>query len=67
MDAGFILQIDDPRLVSYYMMHPELSVAADCRQWAARRVEAINDSIRDIPPEKVRFYLLQHRCRSAHP
>ena len=26
VDAGFILQIDDPRLVSYYMMNPDLSV-----------------------------------------
>jgi len=59
VDAGFILQIDDPRLVTYYMMHPELSVA-DCRKWAAERVEVINDSIRDIPPEKVRF----HTCYS---
>ena len=59
VDAGFILQLDDPRLVTYYMMHPELSVA-DCRKWAAARVEAINDSIRDIPPEKVRF----HTCYS---
>jgi 5-methyltetrahydropteroyltriglutamate--homocysteine methyltransferase len=57
--AGFILQIDDPRLVSYYMMHPELSVE-DCRKWAEKRVEVINDSIRDIPPEKVRF----HTCYS---
>jgi 5-methyltetrahydropteroyltriglutamate--homocysteine methyltransferase len=57
--AGFILQIDDPRLVSYYMMNPDLSVA-DCRKWAAQRVEVINDSIRDIPPEKVRF----HTCYS---
>jgi 5-methyltetrahydropteroyltriglutamate--homocysteine methyltransferase len=57
--AGFILQIDDPRLVTYYMMNPDLSVA-DCRKWAAERVEAINDSIRDIPPEKVRF----HTCYS---
>ena len=57
--AGFILQIDDPRLVTYYMMNPDLSVA-DCRKWAAQRVEAINDSIRDIPPEKVRF----HTCYS---
>ena len=24
VDAGFILQIDDPRLVSYYMMNPDL-------------------------------------------
>ena len=59
VDAGFILQIDDPRLVTYYMMHPELSVA-DCRKWAAERVEAINDSILDIPPEKIRF----HTCYS---
>ena len=59
VDAGFILQLDDPRLVTYYMMHPELSVA-DCRKWAAARVEATNDSIRDIPPEKVRF----HTCYS---
>ena len=59
VDAGFILQIDDPRLVTYYMMHPELSVA-DCRKWAAERVEVINDSIRDIPPEKIRF----HTCYS---
>ena len=34
VEAGFILQIDDPRLVTYYMMNPGLSVA-DCRKWAA--------------------------------
>jgi 5-methyltetrahydropteroyltriglutamate--homocysteine methyltransferase len=59
VDAGFILQIDDPRLVSYYMMNPDLSVE-DCRKWAEKRVEAINYSIRDIPPEQVRF----HTCYS---
>ena len=59
VDAGFILQIDDPRLITYYMMHPELSVP-DCRKWAAERVEVINDSLRGIPPEKVRF----HTCYS---
>ena len=59
VDAGFILQIDDPRLVTYYMMHPELSVA-DCRKWATARVEAINESLRGIPPERVRF----HTCYS---
>jgi len=59
VDAGFVLQIDDPRLVTQYMMNPDLSIA-DCRKWAARRVEAINYSLRDIPPEKVRF----HTCYS---
>ena len=59
VDAGFILQIDDPRLVTYYMMNPGLSVE-DCRKWAARRVEAINYSLRGIAPEQVRF----HTCYS---
>lgn len=59
VDAGFLLQIDDPRLVTQYMMHPELSVA-DCRTWAARQVEVINEALREIPPEKVRF----HTCYS---
>jgi 5-methyltetrahydropteroyltriglutamate--homocysteine methyltransferase len=59
VDAGFVLQIDDPRLVTQYMMNPDWSVA-DCRKWAAKRVEAINYSLRGIPPEKVRF----HTCYS---
>jgi 5-methyltetrahydropteroyltriglutamate--homocysteine methyltransferase len=59
VDAGFVLQIDDPRLVTQYMMNPDLDVAA-CRRWAARRVEAINYSLRGIPPERVRF----HTCYS---
>ena len=59
VDAGFVLQVDDPRLVTYYMMNPGFSVA-DCRTWAARRVEAINHALRGIPPERVRF----HTCYS---
>jgi 5-methyltetrahydropteroyltriglutamate--homocysteine methyltransferase len=59
VDAGFVLQVDDPRLVTYYMMNPGASVA-DCRAWAARRVEAINHALRGIPPDRVRF----HTCYS---
>jgi 5-methyltetrahydropteroyltriglutamate--homocysteine methyltransferase len=59
VDAGFILQIDDPRLVTYYMMNAGTSVA-DCRSWVAQRVEAINYSLRGIAPEKIRF----HTCYS---
>ena len=31
VDAGFLIQIDDPRLVSYYTLKPDVSVA-DCQQ-----------------------------------
>jgi 5-methyltetrahydropteroyltriglutamate--homocysteine methyltransferase len=61
VDAGFLLQIDDPRLVSYYTLHPDVTVE-QCRQWAAPRVEALNHALRDIPPEKIRF----HTCYSIN-
>jgi 5-methyltetrahydropteroyltriglutamate--homocysteine methyltransferase len=55
VDAGFLVQIDDPRLVTYYIIHPEASVE-DCRKWAELRIAALNHALRDIPPEKIRFH-----------
>ena len=55
VDSGLLLQVDDPRLVTYYISQPQASVE-DCRQWAALRVEALNHALRDIPPERVRFH-----------
>ncbi|HEY1268435.1 MAG TPA: cobalamin-independent methionine synthase II family protein [Candidatus Binatia bacterium] len=53
--AGLLLQVDDPRLVSYYNANPSKSVEQS-RQWADLRVEALNHALRDIPPEKIRFH-----------
>lgn len=55
VDAGFLLQIDDPRLVSYYLVKPDASIA-ECRKWANARVEALNHALRGIPPERVRHH-----------
>lgn len=55
VDAGLLLQIDDPRLVSHYLVSPNASIA-DCRKWANRRVEVLNHALRGIPPEKVRHH-----------
>jgi 5-methyltetrahydropteroyltriglutamate--homocysteine methyltransferase len=53
--AGFILQIDDPRLVTYWMIKPDVSVE-DCRKWAQVRIEALNHALRGIPEEKIRHH-----------
>jgi 5-methyltetrahydropteroyltriglutamate--homocysteine methyltransferase len=53
--AGLLLQVDDPRLVTYYNSNPG-STVEQCRKWAELRVEALNYALRDIPPEKVRFH-----------
>jgi len=55
VDAGFLVQIDDPRLVSYYLVNPKASIA-ECRKWAVIRVEALNHALRGIPPEKIRHH-----------
>jgi len=54
-DAGFLVQIDDPRLVTYYIASPT-STVEECRRWAEVRVEALNHALRDIPRERVRFH-----------
>jgi 5-methyltetrahydropteroyltriglutamate--homocysteine methyltransferase len=53
--AGFMVQIDDPRLAMHYMLTPDESVE-DARGWARRRIEALNHALRNIPPERVRHH-----------
>jgi 5-methyltetrahydropteroyltriglutamate--homocysteine methyltransferase len=61
VDAGFLLQIDDPFLVTYYIMRPDLGVA-ECRKWAELRVEALNAALAGIPADRIRF----HTCYSVN-
>lgn len=54
VDAGFLVQIDDPFL-SEIFSDPALD-AAQRRRRAQVYVEAVNHGLRGIPPEKVRFH-----------
>lgn len=58
-DAGLLLQIDDPRLVTQYVFDPSLSLP-DYRKWAEVRVEALNHALSGIPEAQIRF----HTCYS---
>jgi len=55
VDAGIVLQIDDPQLASHYTTHPELDIA-QCRNWASATVELLNHALAGIPPERVRYH-----------
>ncbi len=59
VDAGFLVQIDDPQLITYYNRNPDKSVA-ECRKWAEGRIEVLNHALRGIPEDKIRF----HTCYS---
>src|SRR3979411_2183270 len=53
--AGFLVQIDDPQLVTHYVVNPTATVE-QCRRWAQIHVEALNYAIRGIPREKIRYH-----------
>jgi 5-methyltetrahydropteroyltriglutamate--homocysteine methyltransferase len=55
VEAGFIVQIDDPRLATCYVLRSDMSIE-DVRRWAEVRVEAVNHALRGIAREKVRFH-----------
>ena len=55
VDAGFILQIDDPSLTRLYRTEPSLSVAERVKD-AEIYIEAINHALRGIPREKIRYH-----------
>jgi 5-methyltetrahydropteroyltriglutamate--homocysteine methyltransferase len=61
INAGLILQVDDPLLASYYVMHPEASVE-DCRNWAIQRVEVLNHALSGLPADRIRY----HTCYSIN-
>jgi 5-methyltetrahydropteroyltriglutamate--homocysteine methyltransferase len=61
VDAGFLLQIDDPRLITHFNRVPELTLEEN-RKFMALRVEAVNHSLKGIPEERVRF----HTCYSIN-
>jgi 5-methyltetrahydropteroyltriglutamate--homocysteine methyltransferase len=54
VDAGFVLQIDDPFLTDIFS-NPSLD-ASERHKRASMFVEAINESLHGIPEEKVRFH-----------
>jgi 5-methyltetrahydropteroyltriglutamate--homocysteine methyltransferase len=61
VDAGFVLQIDDPRMATHYNRAADASIE-DCRKFIALRVEAVNHALRGIAPDRVRF----HTCYSVN-
>ena len=61
VDAGIVLQIDDPQLVTYYDRTPGIGID-ECRKFIELRVEILNHALRGLPEDRVRF----HTCYSTN-
>ncbi len=65
VDAGCILQIDDPDLADAWQMFPHMSVA-EYRKYQELRIDALNHGLRDLPIDRVRFHMCWGSYHGPH-
>jgi 5-methyltetrahydropteroyltriglutamate--homocysteine methyltransferase len=66
VDAGVILQLDDPAIAENWdMVNPEPTVE-DYRKFSMVRVEALNHAIRGLPQDRIRFHLCWGSWHGPH-
>jgi len=66
LDAGLILQLDDPAIAENWdQINPEPTVE-DYRKFTMLRVEALNHAIRGLPQDRIRFHLCWGSWHGPH-
>jgi 5-methyltetrahydropteroyltriglutamate--homocysteine methyltransferase len=66
IEAGFVLQLDDPGLPDTWdMANPEPSVA-EYQKFATLRVEALNQALRDLPEDRIRYHICWGSWHGPH-
>jgi 5-methyltetrahydropteroyltriglutamate--homocysteine methyltransferase len=66
VDAGLILQLDDPAIAENWdMVNPEPTVA-DYQKFSMVRVEALNHAIKGLPEDRIRFHLCWGSWHGPH-
>jgi 5-methyltetrahydropteroyltriglutamate--homocysteine methyltransferase len=66
VDAGLILQLDDPAIAENWdMVNPEPTVE-EYRKFSMVRVEALNHAIRGLPQDRIRFHLCWGSWHGPH-
>jgi 5-methyltetrahydropteroyltriglutamate--homocysteine methyltransferase len=66
VDAGFVLQVDDAYLATYFDVIVPPGTLEDYRRWAALRVEALNHALRGIPEERTRYHVCWGSWNGPH-
>jgi len=66
LDAGLILQIDDPSIAENWdMIVPEPSID-DYRAFTRLRIDALNHALRGLPQDRIRFHLCWGSWHGPH-
>ncbi len=66
VDAGFIVQLDDPRVVVQWDLQDPAPTVVEYRAFAELRVEALNRALAGIPEDRVRYHLCWGSWHGPH-
>ena len=66
VEAGFVLQVDDPRVVVQYDLQDPAPTVAEYRAFAELRIEALNRSLAGIAEDRVRYHLCWGSWHGPH-
>ena len=66
VDAGIVLQLDDPSLPDNWdMINPEPPLA-EFKKFERARIEALNHALRGLPPERIRYHICWGSWHGPH-
>ena len=66
IDAGLILQLDDPALATNWDMISPQPAADEYRRFGMLQVDALNHALRGLPSERIRFHLCWGSWHGPH-
>jgi len=66
VDAGFVVQIDDPGLPAQWDAYVEAPPLEEYRKVAARRIEVLNYALEGIPEDRVRYHICWGSWHGPH-
>ena len=66
VDAGFVLQIDDPRMVTEYDSMDPPPTPEEYRRFATVRVEALNHALAGLPEDRIRYHVCWGSWHGPH-
>ncbi len=66
VEAGFVLQLDDPRVVVQYDLQDPAPTVAEYRAFAELRIEALNRALAGLPEDRIRYHLCWGSWHGPH-
>jgi len=66
LDAGFVLQIDDPRIAVMYDMHDPAPTREQYRAFVELRLAALDRALKGLPADRIRYHVCWGSWHGPH-